>query len=85
MNENIINYLHNLSIKDQIRMEGKDNVLQSVAITKNSENTNQKLMKDLIKNVEAFLGNKDLLRPLSQSLKRIFYHGLTLDNRVSDK
>lgn len=85
MNKNIINYLHNLSIKDQIRMEGKDNVLQSVAITKNSENTNQKLMKDLIKNVEAFLGNKDLLRPLSQSLKRIFYHGLTLDNRVSDK
>ena len=65
-------------------METEDKVLEIATIKKNSENTHQKLLKELTRNVEAFLINKDL-RPLSESLKRIFYDGLALDRRVSDK
>lgn len=81
---NFLNYLQNLSFIQQERMETEDKVLGSAVFRKNMENTEQKSLKDLIKDVEVFLIHKDL-RPLSKSLKKVFYHGLALDNRVSDK
>lgn len=81
---NLLNYHQNVSFIQQKNMESEDKVLESAVTKKNRKHAEQKLLKDLIKNVEAFLINKDL-RPLSESLKRIFYHGLSLDSRVSDK
>lgn len=81
---NFLNYQQNLNFIQEQTMESEDKVLENAIIEKNSERTDQILLKDLIKNVEAFLTNKDL-RPLSSSLKLIFFRGLSLDRRVSDK
>lgn len=66
-------------IIERVRMENDD---QSTAMAKPVANSKQKLLKDLIKNVEEFITTKQI-KALSESLKRIFYHGLSLDNRVS--
>lgn len=64
---------------ERVRMENED---QSTAMAKPVANSKQKLLKDLIENVEEFITTKQI-KALSESLKRIFYHGLSLDNRVS--
>lgn len=60
----------------------EDKVLEIEVTTKASERTDKKLLKELIKNVEKFITNKEL-RALSETLKKIFYHGLSLDSHVS--
>lgn len=66
-------------ITERVRMENDD---QSTVMAKPVANSKQKLLNDLIKNVEEFITTKQI-KALSESLKRIFYHGLSLDNRVS--
>lgn len=63
-------------------MEPEDKTSEEKEIVKSSETASARLLKDLITNVEAFLVNKEL-QALSESLKKIFYHGLSLDNQVS--
>lgn len=55
---------------------------QSEILIKSKESVYQKLLKELIKSVEEFVTKKEI-RCLSEALKQIFYHGLTLDNHVS--
>lgn len=59
---------------------------KSTLITKTVANSSQKLLKDLIKNVKE-IRRGDIktkqIQPLSDSLRRIFYHGLSLDSCVS--
>lgn len=50
---------------------------------KTSENLSQRLLKELINNSENYINNKEL-KQLSETLKRIFYHGLSLDTHVSN-
>lgn len=64
-------------------METNDKPRFNIIESKNSENTEQKLLKELIKSVEDFVTNKEL-RSLSESFKKVFYHGLSLDNHVSE-
>lgn len=50
--------------------------------SKDNESDHKKLLEDLIKACENFLDRKDV-DSLSESLKLIFYHGITLDKQVS--
>lgn len=77
---NFLKHHQNVSLTKQTKMEPEDNA-ESTKEVKSSESARAKLLKDLITNVEAFLVNKEL-QALSESLKKIFYHGLSLDNQV---
>jgi hypothetical protein len=63
-------------------MKKSDAGLDNTTIVDISENTDQKLLRELIANSQEFIANKEL-RALSETLKRIFYHGLSLDRHVS--
>lgn len=80
---NFQNYRPNVIFIPQQKMITEDKVPEAELLLKASENTEQKLLNELIQNVEAFLTNKEL-RALDSSLKKIFYHGLSSDNHVSD-
>lgn len=77
-----LKYEPNVIPRPQKAMEQEDKVLDTEATAKASERTDKKLLKELIKNVERFITNKEL-RALSETLKKIFYHGLSLDSHVS--
>lgn len=81
---NFQNYRPNVIFIPQQKMKLEDKVQESALLIKASENTEQKLLKELIQNVESFLTNKEL-RALDSTLKKIFYHGLSLDIHVSNK
>lgn len=51
-------------------------------ISGDHEGSHKKLLQNLIKSCENFLDRKSVSE-LSESLKLIFYHGLTLDKQVS--
>lgn len=81
---NFQNYRQNVIFIPQQKMETNDKVLEKTLLLKASENTEQKLLKDFIENVKTFLTNKET-RALDSTLKKIFYHGLSLDNNVRIK
>lgn len=79
---NFLKHYQNVNLTKQNKMETEDNTSETSSKVKSSEISTSALLKELIANVEAFLVNKEL-RALSESLKGIFYHGLSLDNQVS--
>lgn len=52
-------------------------------LVKTSESGEQELLRSLINGCKEFLENKNIQK-LSEGLKRIFYHGLSLDSNVSN-
>lgn len=56
----------------------------TLILAKESENGEQSLLRSLLKGCREFLEKKEIFE-LSQTLKRIFYHGLVLDSNVSKK
>ena len=80
---NNLNYYQNVISLNQQVMDTKEKDLKSPELSKELVKTEQKLLKQLIKSSQTFITNKDQLQVLSESLKRIFYHGLSLDKHVS--
>lgn len=68
-------------------MENNSPDHDDVLTMKAGENTSRLLLKELVKNVESFITQRELNQAepaLSVTLKRIFYHGLSLDRNVSN-
>lgn len=64
-------------------METEDRRSEELLTSEVGGNIEQKLLRELIRSCEHFV-TKNELRGLSESLKRIFYHGLSLDKHVSE-
>lgn len=64
-------------------METEDNRSENSLPSEVDGKTDEKLLRELIKSCEEFVVKKEI-RSLTQSVIRIFFHGLSLDNHVSD-
>jgi hypothetical protein len=69
-------------VSEHNTMEKSDESLDNSLIMNTSENIDQRLLRELVANVQEFITKKEL-RALSETLKRIFYHGLSTDSHVS--
>lgn len=64
-------------------MEIEDQAETKDEKSKESESYEQKLLKQLISSSTLYIQNKGNIQGLSESLKRIFFHGLRPDKHVS--
>lgn len=71
-----MNSLKNSVFLNHQTMESKEKVLAV-------KDGGQRLLQQLIQNSSSFIANKDI-QSLSETLKRIFFHGLALDKYVSN-
>ena len=62
-------------------MDRKENVLNTTSIMKTSENSEQKMLKNVKNGAEKFITKNDV-QLLSLALKDVFFHGLILDKQV---
>lgn len=68
-------YCPNVIFSEHNTMEKSDESLDNSLSINTSELTEKRLLRELISNSQEFIANKEL-RALSETLKRIFYHGL---------